>query len=214
MNTLRLTSWLLIVGPIGMFVVWGILDPIIIGEVADGLAPSKEALASLQLGLDNEIADIILSIAGGLCFVGIFTGLALLGRSLQAGGANLSALCSLIFPALVAVAIGGFGLSIEATGLLKDGYPDNATALELVSNGVFGAMPLFWGLGVFLIGFAITRENGPIPATLGWILTLAGIGMFTGTFMDFNNSPVGLVIWLGMSITLVATGVVSLRKAA
>lgn len=182
--------------------------------VAEGLTPAEEALAGLQLGLDNEVADIILSMIGGLCFIGIFTGLALLGRSLQAGGANLGALCSLIFPALVAVAIGGFGLSLEATNLLKEGYPDNAAALELISNGVFGAMPMFWGLGVVLVGLAITRENGHVPATMGWILAVAGVAMFCGTFIDFNSNPLGMVIRLGMVITMVATGVVSLRKAA
>ena len=214
MDTLRLTSWLLIVGPIGMFVIWGFIDPLIIGSVEDGLAPAEEALASLQLGIDNEVADNILSIIGGLCFMGIFAGLTLLARSLQAGGANLGALCSVIFPALIAVAVGGFGLSLEATNLLKEGQRDNAVALELVSNGLFGAMPLFWGLGVSLMGLAITRENGPIPAVMGWILAVVGIAMFSGTFIDFANNPLGMVIWLGMTVTIVATGVVSLRKAA
>ena len=65
-----------------MFIVWGLLDPMIIGTVEDGLTPAEEALAGLQLGLDNEVADITLSMIGGLCFVAIFTGLALLGRSL------------------------------------------------------------------------------------------------------------------------------------
>ena len=214
MNTLRLASLLLIVGPIGMFVIWGFIDPAIIGQVEDGLAPAEEALANLQLGLDNEVADNILSILGGLCFVGIFAGLALLARSLQAGGANLATLCTVIFPALIAVAIGGFGLSLEATSLLKKGLPDSAVALELVSNGMFGAVPLFWGLGVLLIGLAITKENGPIPAAMGWILAVVGVAMFSGTFIEFGNSPVGFAIWIGMTVTIVATGVVSLRKAA
>ena len=96
MNTLRLASWLLIVGPIGMFLMWLILDPMIIGEVADGLTPSEEALAGLQLGLDNEVVDTILSMIIGLCFIGMFAGLALLGRFFQAGGAKI-ARCALTF---------------------------------------------------------------------------------------------------------------------
>ncbi len=213
MNTLRLTSWLLIVAPIGMFVIWGMLDPMIIGEVAEGLAPAEEALATLQLGLDNEVLSNILSLLGGFCWVGIFVGLTLLARSLQAGGANLGAICSLIFPAMIAIAIVGFGLSLEATNLLKEGYSENAVSMEIISTGVFGAVPMFWGLGVALLGLAITRENGHIPATMGWILALVGIGMLSGTFIDFNSNPLGMVIWIGMSIAVVATGVVSLRKA-
>ena len=49
---------------------------------------------------------------------------------------------------------------------------------------------------------------------MGWILAVVGIAMFSGTFTDFANNPLGMVIWLGMTVTIVATGVVSLRKAA
>ena len=48
----------------------------------------------------------------------------------------------------------------------KESYPDNAAALELISNGLFGAMPMFWGLGIVLLGLAITKENGHVPATM------------------------------------------------
>jgi hypothetical protein len=196
-----------------MFVIWGMLDPMIIGEVAEGLTPAEEALGILQLGLDNEVLSNILSLLCGFCWVGIFVGLTLLARSLQAGGANLGAICSLIFPAMIAIAIVGFGLSLEATNLLKEGYSENAVSMEIISTGVFGAVPMFWGLGVALLGLAITRENGHVPATMGWILALCGIGMLSGTFIDFNSNPLGMVIWLGMSIAVVATGVVSLRRA-
>ena len=213
MSTLRLASWLLIVGPIGTFVVWGILDPIIVGEVAEGLTSSAAALALLQLRLDNEVADNLLGISGAICFIGTFGGLILLGRSFQAGGAKLATLSSLIFPAVIAVAIGGFGLSLEASSLLKEGETALAASLEITSNGLFSAVPLFWGLGTILLGLGITREEGSVPAIMGWLLALAGVGMLSGVFIDIGNSPLGMVIWLGMSLVVVATGVVSLRKA-
>ena len=37
--------------------------------------------------------------------------------------------------------------------------------------------------------------------------------MISGMFIDFNTSPLGMVLWLDMSIAMVATGVVALRKA-
>ena len=48
---------------------------------------------------------------------------------------------------------------------------------------------------------------------MGWILALLGVGMFSGTFINLGSSPIGMVIWLGMSIAMVATGVTTLRKA-
>ncbi len=213
MSAKSLPSWLLIIGPIGMFVVWGILDPMLIGEASSDLAPTERALANLQLGLDNEVADTLLSIIGGLCFLSIFAGLLLFARSLQAGGATLASLASLIFPALIAIAIAGFGISIEASSLLSEGHSANAAALEVASSGLFGAVPMFWGLSTLLLGLAITREEGSAPAIIGWLLALAGIGMFSGMFIDIGNTPIGMVIWLGMSLVIVATGVVTLRKA-
>jgi len=213
MNTTRLASWLLIVGPIGMLAVWMFLSPMLIGDVAEGLTSSEEALAYLQLNLDNEVISLVLDMIGGLCFIGMFAGFALLARSLQAGGANVAALCAYIFPAMIAIAVAGFGLSIEALNHFKDGELAEASALMVASDGLFGAMPTMWGLGTILLGLGITRDEGATPAIMGWILALFGVGMLSGTFISFSNSPIGMVVWLGMSIATVATGVTTLRKA-
>ena len=111
MNTNRLAGWLLMMGPIGMFSIWFILDPILIGEVADGLSPSEEAIAGLQLNLDNEILSNILNLVGGFAFLGLFAGYTLLSRSLQGAGATFGTLCSLLFPIMLAIACIGFGFS-------------------------------------------------------------------------------------------------------
>ena len=138
MNTNRLAGWLLMMGPIGMFSIWFILDPILIGEVADGLSPSEEAIAGLQLNLDKEIPSNILNLVGGFAFLGLFAGYTLLSRSLQGAGATYGTLCSLIFPVMIAIATVGFGLSVEAQMHLSEGYPEHAANLEIASNGMFG----------------------------------------------------------------------------
>ena len=71
MNTRSLTSWLLILGPIGMFLIWFILDPIVIGEVPEGLSPSEEAIAGLQLDLDQQALSNVMNMIGGFAFIGI-----------------------------------------------------------------------------------------------------------------------------------------------
>ena len=47
MNTRVLTSWLMIICPIGMMITFAGLDPLIMGEIAEGLGPNEEVLAGL-----------------------------------------------------------------------------------------------------------------------------------------------------------------------
>ena len=215
MNTRSLTSWLLILGPIGMFLIWFILDPMVIGEAPEGLSPSETAIASLQLDLDQEALSNVMNMIGGFAFIGIFAGLAMLSRSLQGGGAAFGTLAGILFPAVVAIAVAGFGLSVEAQSHLADGHRDIAATLEITSDGLFGAMPMILGLGLILLGLGIARENGSLPAPLGWVIFIFGIGMMTGMFLDFSGgNPIGMVVWLGWMIITVATGVANLRTSA
>lgn len=214
MNTRSLTSWLLILGPIGMFLIWFILDPMVIGDVPEGLSPSEEAIAGLQLDLDQQALSNVMNMIGGFAFMGIFAGLAMLSRTLQGGGAAFGTLAGILFPAVIAIAVAGFGLSVEATNYLADGNKDIAATLEITSNGLFGAMPMILGLGLILLGLGIARENGSLPALLGWVLFIFGIGMMSGMFLDFSgDNPIGMVVWMGWMIVTVVTGVISLRTS-
>ena len=214
MNTNRLAGWLLMMGPIGMFSIWFLLDPILIGDVAEGLSPSETALAGLQLSLDNEILSNCLDLVGGFAFLGLFAGFTLLSRSLQGAGATYGTLCSLIFPVMIAVASIGFGLSVEAQSQLSNGYPEHAINLEIASNGMFGAFPMIVGLGLLLLGIGITRESGSLPAAMGWVLAVFGVLMFSGTFVTFGPSGIGPFIFMGWMLVSLATGILLIRKAA
>jgi len=213
MNTNRLTGWLLMLGPIGMFLIWFILDPIIIGEVADGLSPTEEALAGLQLNLDNEVLSNTLNLVGGFAFLGIFAGYTLLSRSLQGAGATFGTLCSLLFPIMLAIACIGFGLSVEAQSHLAEGYPEHAANLEVASNGMFGAFPMIVGLGLLLLGLGITRENGPLPAAMGWILAIFGVLMFSGMYIGFGSTGIGPFVFMGWMLVSLVSGILLIRKA-
>ena len=220
MSINKLTAWLLTIGPIGMFVIWGIIDPMVLGEVADGLAPVEEATANIQRYADNEVTGWILSLSGGFSMLGMMVGLGLLAKSMQAGGATLGSLCGYIFPALVAMMVFGFGSEISGQEILVGGNgvagdPELGGMLSLVGNSAFGAFPIFWGLGLTLLGLGITREDGPLPSIMGWIMTVMGVVMFS---MSFGlGDGIGFFAWIGASLVVSATGVLSLlaiRKAA
>ena len=75
-------------------------------------------------------------------------------------------------------------------------------------------MPMILGLGLILLGLGIARENGSLPALLGWVLFIFGIGMMSGMFLDFSgDNPIGMVVWMGWMIVTVVTGVISLRTS-
>ena len=95
------------------------------------------------------------------------------------------------------------------------GDPELGGMLSLVGNSAFGAFPIFWGLGLTLLGLGITREDGPLPSIMGWIMTVMGVVMFS---MSFGlGDGIGFFAWIGASLVVSATGVLSLlaiRKAA
>ena len=81
MNTRVFTSWLLIICPIAMMVIFAGIEPLVMGEIDENLAPKEKALANLELFKDKEVAGYILNISGVILMIGAILGLALLGKS-------------------------------------------------------------------------------------------------------------------------------------
>ena len=209
MNTRVFTSWLLIICPIAMMVIFAGIEPLIIGEIDENLAPKEKALANLELFEDKKVAGYILNISGVILMVGTILGLALLGKSLKGGGAVLGTLSSWILTAVLAIPIVSFGFYISANGIFADGYKDAAVSLEIMGDAAFGALPLFWGLGYALLGLGMILEKGPLPTVLAWILFLGGLAMMPGAFIGFA----GFLIFMILMLVVVASGVFLLRRS-
>jgi hypothetical protein len=73
---------------------------------------------------------------------------------------------------MIAIAVAGFGLSIEASTLLKEGHSANAASLKIASNGLFGAMPMMWGLGTISTGFGNNKGGRTCTSNNGLDLGL------------------------------------------
>lgn len=210
MNTRVFTSWLLMICPIAMMVIFAGLEPLIIGEVDENLPPKEEALATLELFQSKEIAAYIINISGLTLMMGATLGLALLGKSLKGGGAAIGTLSSMIFTAVLAIPIISMGLYITGNDFFSDGYKDAAVSLEMIGDAAFRATPLFWGIGYALLGLGMILEKGPLPTILAWLLFLGGLAMFsTGAFIG----AAGFLIFLIMIIVVVISGVFLLRQS-
>ena len=81
MSTRVFTSWLLIICPIAMMVVFIVLEPLVIGEIDESLAVRERALATLETFSDNEVPGYFVNILGVVFMLGTISGLALLGKS-------------------------------------------------------------------------------------------------------------------------------------
>jgi len=107
-------------------VIFAGLEPLIIGEVDQSLAPKEKALATLELVQGKEVASNIVNISGVVLMVGAILGLALLGKSLKGGGAALGTLSSIIFTAVLAIPVISMGLFLTGNDFFADGYKDAA----------------------------------------------------------------------------------------
>ncbi len=209
MNTRVFTSWLLIICPIAMMVIFAGLEPLIIGEVDEKLAPKEKALATLELFQSKEVASNIINISGVVLMVGAILGLALLGKSLKGGGSALGTLSSMIFTAVLAIPVISMGLYITGNDFFADGYKDAAVSLEMMGDAAFRATPIFWGIGYALLGLGMILEKGPLPTVLAWLLFLGGLAMLsTGAFIG----GFGFLIFLIMILVVVISGVFLLRR--
>ena len=209
MNTRVLTSFLMIICPIGMMVTFAVLDPLIMGEIGEGLSPNEEVLAGLEAFNDKKVGGYFILTFGLLFMVGTLSSLALLGKSLNSTGAALGSLSSLIFTAILTIPVVGMGLTLSATEIFADGYKDVAVSLELISNSAFSGMPLFWGLGLALLGLGMLLEKRPLPTVLSGLLFLIGLAMFPATLI---LGGAGFLVFAVSILLVVVSGVFLLRQ--
>jgi hypothetical protein len=209
MNTRVLTSWLMIICPIGMMVMFAGLEPLIMGAAGEGLGPNERVLAGLETFNDKKVAGYFISIFGLLFMVGMISALALLGKSLKGTGAAIGTLSSLIFTAILTIPVVGMGLTLSATQIFADGYTDVAVSLELISDSAFMGMPVFWGLGLILLGLGMLLEKRPLPTVLSGLLCLIGLVMFPAALI---LDDVGFLVFAISILLVVVSGVFLLRQ--
>ena len=206
MQTRTLTGWLLTCGPIGMFLIWGILEPLVIGS---GATPTE----ALEQALANETLWVLFGILGSLSFISLFVGLSLLSISLRGDGPSgngFAAASTIMFAALTAIGMANTGLSIAAVGTAKEQGVPAGVPIEVIGNSIGSGFGLFFGVAAILLGVTIAAQKAA-PAVLGWLFALVGVILFLGTFIPWDDTPVPIVAWLAMTITVVGIGITTLR---
>ena len=206
MSTRSLTGWLLIAGPLLTFLMIAIVYPAVIGEGETSADAVKEAMAELELAR-------VLGMAGTLSFVSVFIGMTLLARSMQGDdnpGGAYAAVAGIVFTAVAALAILASGLSLGAMDAAETNTSDGVT-IGLVGDGVFSPLFVFWGVANLLVGMAMVIQKN-LHLIVAWLFVGWGVFMIAISAISADiPDAVGNVLWLGLNLTMVAAGVLTLR---
>ena len=215
LSTRKLTSILMIAGPIGVFTIWGILSDAIVG--------SSEVNGVGNAGLFLQNASSAGSIAGFLELFGLLfflaqiIGLVLFARQLSAEGsagaafANLSALLGIALMALVATSS---DLGLSALSLGDKGLTAEAMTLAQVSLGSGATFGIIFSLANGLVTIPmIGQASTSIKKYLGFAFALLMILLLiTELFGISLGDIVEIIIWLGSSLIFVAAGVLNFKE--
>ena len=206
-NCTHLAGLFLTIGPIGVFLIWGILQSAILGT-----NPNDPAATLLQANLDNQFMSTLLGSLGGLCFFALLVGFGLLALEVRSGGgtgAGYAGAAALMFPGVLAIGVANWGLEKSAVDLaVKEGI-EAGVPMQVIANGIGGGIGVLWGVALLLLGVAIGLQK-TVSAVLGWLLAVVGALLFVTVFLD-SGSPVGFVVWIGLTLVTVAVGVSALR---
>ena len=210
MNIRLLNSMMLMICPILMIVIWVVLEPLLMGDIESGLEGRAQVAAYLELSSGKGALPYLINVPATFCLVATMLGIAFLGRSLQGNGAAFGSLSAAIFTVLIAIPIIGMGLSMSAMEMFGDGVNiETAITMDMLAEAVFSGMPVFWALGIALLGLGLIIEKGFLPIWIGGLMLVSGLAGIPGVLA---LGEAGFLIWLVTLIAAVASGVVLLMR--
>ena len=206
-----LSSWLLISGAILTLVIWVGLEPAIVGDYS---SPQE------FLGMMAEAGDVgaLLGLLGAVFFLAQIVGTVMFARQLGEGDsgaavANIAAILGIVLGAAIMVS-NDLGLSALAAGSAGDGASAMVGAqVSFYSGASFG---MLFGLTYLCLSIPmIAQASDMFQKILGYLLGLLTLVMIISTLagLDLADSILGIIIWLGLVVVLVLTGVANLRSS-
>ena len=232
-STKTMVGWMLVVGPILAFVIWGILYDAIIGSSdAEGAAG---IMANLQLGQDGGILTYIFAILGSCGFIAMLIAFSLKCRSiLEENGNGLAAVGLITFVLSAVLITAGTSIGYAAQVTFGEGGQENmaaAVSMDMMGSAIGAGMPLFMGLSFLLLGLAMTSLKKSTSNSIfiiskympfiSWnskivisrLFIVVSVFMLITVFVpDLFDGIIGMIAWLIMTLTAVYYGVTTLRE--
>ncbi|MBH44955.1 MAG: hypothetical protein CMD88_05825 [Gammaproteobacteria bacterium] len=206
-----LSSWLLILGAILTLVIWVGLEPAIVGDYT---SPQE------FLGMMGEAGDVgaLLGLLGGVFFLAQIVGTVMFARQLSEGDSgaafgNIAAILGIVLGAAI-IGTNDLGLSALAAGSAGDAASAMVGAqVSYYSGASFG---MLFGLTYLCLSLPmIAQASDMFQKVLGYLLGLLTLVMIISTLagVDLGTSVIGIIVWLGLVLVLVLTGVANLRSS-
>jgi len=199
----------MIIGPIGMIVVFAGVEPAIMGEADESLPAPDRILSTLDAFTEKELAGNVINLVGLLFMIGWLSALAILGKELKENGAALGSVASLVFTAVLAILAVSLGLSLGANDLFAEGNKAAAVTLELASESAWYGFPQLLGVGYTLLGLGLVLERNPLPRVLAGLFVLAGVATF---ILAPINDGLGFLLFLISILLVITSGIFLLRQ--
>jgi hypothetical protein len=209
MTIKTLISWLMIICPIGMIVVFAGVEPAVMGEADESLPAPDRILSTLDAFTEKELAGNVINLVGLLFMIGWLSALAILGKELKENGAALGSVASLVFTAVLAILAVSLGLSLGANDLFAEGNKAAAVTLELASESAWYGFPQLLGVGYTLLGLGLVLERNPLPRVLAGLFVLAGVATF---ILAPINDGLGFLLFLISILLVITSGIFLLRQ--
>ena len=103
------------------------------------------------------------------------------------------------------------GMSLAAMDLFDEGIIETAVTMDMIADGIFSGMPVFWALGVVLLGIGLVMEKGFLPIWIGGLMLVTGVVGIPGVLI---LGDAGFIIWMLTLVAAVASGVVLFMRRA
>ena len=88
---------------------------------------------------------------------------------------------------------------------------DRAVTMDMITDGVFSGMPVFWALGLALLGIGLVMEKGFLPIWISWLFLVIGLVGIPGVLI---LGEAGFIIFMISLVGTVASGVVLFMRSA
>mgnify|MGYP001429044663 CR=1 FL=1 len=214
MTSKQLSGWLLVLGPLTVFILAGFLKTVLVG-------PAETTLSAVTEIDANQSVTVILTILGAIGFVAALIGAIMLTDEMRVGDKlsnGLARIGGVILVGITALAMVAAMVDAATVGALQSTAGDaaqrfqSAVQIQIIGQTLWAGMFFFWGIAFLLLGMALVMQK-KLHIVVDWLFVIFGALFVILSIVPLDlAASVGLIIFGLMSLNTVAAGIIQLRS--